>query len=111
MLALLFACAHLVEVRTAPEGAELRYGGEPVGPAPVTLRVRPFGPRALEANFAGYRTLSTELPLSWTTSRFVGDALLLRPLQGLGIRRSGVLELMLVPEHEGVGTWEEGEVR
>jgi hypothetical protein len=99
----MLACAHLVEVRSSPEGAEIRYAGEDLGPTPVQLRVRPFGPRQLEASLVGHRSLSTKLPLSLTTTGFVGDVLLLRPRQGLGLGPASVIELRLVREHAPVG--------
>ena len=107
LLAMILACVHKVQVTSAPEGAMVRYGGKDVGPAPVVLDVRPFGPRRVEARLLGYRPLTTRLPLGMTTTRFVGDVL--RPYQGLGLAPAGTLELRLVKEHGGVGTWEEGD--
>lgn len=110
LLALLVGCAHLVEVTSAPAGAEVRYAGQALGPAPVTLRVRPFGPRTVDATLLGHRPVQVTLPLPLTTTRFLGDVLLVRPLQGLGLRPVTTLELRLVKEHGAVGTWTDVEV-
>ncbi len=109
ILAMILACVHKVQVTSAPEGAMVRYGGRDVGVTPVVLDVRPFGARRVEARLLGYRPFVTKLPLGMTTTRFVGDALLLRPYQGLGLAPAATLELRLVKEHGGVGTWEEGD--
>jgi hypothetical protein len=100
----MLACVHLVEVRSSPEGAEIRYAGEDLGPTPVQLRVRPFGPRKVEATLLGHRPLTTNLPFSTTTLGFLGDVALLRPREGLGLTTAEVIELRLVREHGAVGS-------
>ena len=110
LLSGLLGCAHLVDVTSVPPGVEVRYAGQPVGTAPVTLRVRHVGPRRVEATLVGYRPVQVTLPLSLTTTRFVGDVLLVRPLQGLGVRFVTTLELRLVKEHGAVGTWSDVEL-
>ena len=110
LLAGLLGCAHLVEVTSAPPGAEVRYAGQALGPTPVTLRVRLFGPRRVEATLVGHRPVQVALPLALTTTRFVGDVLLARPRQGLGLRPVTSIELRMVKEHGPVGTWTDVQV-
>jgi hypothetical protein len=53
----------------------------------------------------GYRTVTMRVPPGTSHTAFVGDALTFRWARALGRRPYAVLEVRLVPDHDGVGTW------
>jgi hypothetical protein len=85
----LAGCAHRVTVTSAPAGAYVFLGDEPVGTAPLDLAVPLVGPRVVRAELPGYRPFEVRL--------------------GFVPRRA--LELRLVREHGAAGTWEPEEAR
>lgn len=82
-------CAHRVALTSAPAGAAVTLGGERVGVTPMELAVHWVGPRVLRVELSGYRPLEVRL--------------------GLFPRRA--VELRLVREHGGAGTWTPDQVR
>lgn len=85
-LLVLVACAHRVTLVSNPPAATIHRDGERVGVTPVEIEVRPFHPAKVVARHPGHR------PLTVT----VRAGLRLRP---------HTVELRLVEEHAGVGTW------
>ena len=98
-------CVHRLHVRTDPVGASVSLGERRLGLSPVTVVLPLFGPHMLTVQAAGYRTLT--VPLGWKLSALgpppdaVASGL---PAPDPG--RSATLELRLVREHGGVGTWD-----
>jgi hypothetical protein len=76
-------CAHHVALTSAPAGAYVSLGGERVGVTPLELRVPLVGTRALHIEMVGYRPLDLTLPATPPSA----------------------IELLLVREHGGAGTW------
>ncbi|MDP2317706.1 MAG: PEGA domain-containing protein [Pseudomonadota bacterium] len=89
MLGLGGGCMHKVPLSCDPAGAYVSVAGERVGVAPLDLPVRAFGPRRVTVERTGYRTLEFRLPL-------------LPPR---------AIEVRLVPEHGGAGTWKPEDVK
>jgi hypothetical protein len=68
------------------------------------------GARAIRASLGGYRTVTVRLPLHATTTGFLVDVLTLRWRRAFGGVPYTTVELRLVPEHGGVGTWDPEDV-
>ncbi len=96
-------CVHRVQVVTDPIGASVSLGDRRLGLSPVNVVLPLFGPRTLTVQLAGYRTLT--VPLGWKLSALASPP---EPtgLPAAGPLRSATLELRLVREHGGVGTWD-----
>jgi hypothetical protein len=108
---LLTGCAYKVQLNVEPAGAEmlLPNGAIAVAPSEVKLRWVPFGHQRIRVTAPGYRPLEIDLRHSEIRAgHYVRDTLL-RPSTLLGNPRGAVL-LVLVPEHDGVGTWEPEDV-
>ena len=113
LAALLVACVHRVDVVTAPEGARValvdRAGrvvpGDPARVGPTRVELRPFGARRVEVSLPEHRTLTVTLPLRLVTWGWVTDTLTLRWRRAFGLVPAEVLEVRLVEDHGGVGTW------
>lgn len=85
----LVGCAHRVALTSSPAGAYVSLGGERVGVTPLELELQPFGPRDLRLELTGYRTFELKI-------------------RG---KVPPALELRMIREHGGAGTWEPEEVR
>ena len=113
LAALLVACVHRVDVVTAPEGARValvdRAGrvvrGDPTRVGPTHVELRPCGPRRLEVSLPEHRTLTVTLPLRLVTWGWVTDALTLRWRRSFGVVPAAIVEVRLIEDHGGVGTW------
>jgi hypothetical protein len=113
LVALLVACVHRVDVVTAPEGARValvdRAGrvvpGDLARVGPARVELRPFGARRLEVSLPEYRTVTVTLPLRLVTWGWVTDTLTLRWRRAVGLVPAAIVELRLVEDHGGVGTW------
>lgn len=102
-------CVHRIEVSALPAGATIAFNGSPAGRSPVEVEVRPFKPRELTVSLPGYRTATVELSRTGPMS-FVADALTLRWLRALGLTPYRPVEVRLVREHGGIGTWDPSEL-
>jgi hypothetical protein len=87
VLLLLVGCAHTVSLTSDPVGAFVTVDGARVGVTPYDVVVRKRGTVTVE--MVGYRPIS--FPVGPRTHRFV--------------------DLRLIPEHGGAGTWEPSEAR
>lgn len=87
LLLALFACVHPVAVRSDPAGAYVSMDGVRVGVTPYTIEVKRR--QSVTVEMVGYR------PLSF----WVGPA------------TPPAVEVRLIPEHGGAGTWEPTEAR
>ncbi len=113
LAAFLVACVHRVDVVTAPEGARVvvvdRRGrvvpGAPAGVGPTSVELRPFGARRVEVSLPEHRTVTVTLPLRLVTWGWVADTLTLRWRRAFGIVPAAIVEVRLVEDHGGVGTW------
>ncbi len=105
LAALSTGCAHRVEVVSSPPGAMIRYDDAPAVATPATLRVPFGGARDVTVGLGGYRTTTARLPLRVTATGFLWDALTLRWRRARGAAPYTTLEVRLVEEHGGVGTW------
>lgn len=90
---------------SSPSGAMVRYDDAPAVATPATIRVPFGGPRDLTVGLGGYRTTTARLPLRVTVTGFLWDALTLRWRRALGAAPYTTVEVRLVADHEGVGTW------
>ena len=87
LLLALVACVHPVALKSDPTGAYVSSDGVRVGVTPYILDVK--SRQSVTVEMVGYRPLSF-----WV---------------GPGTPR--VVELRLIPEHGGAGTWEPAEAR
>lgn len=78
-------CAHPVEIVSVPAGASVLRGEEALGTTPITLDVA--SPQSVTARLPGHRDLTVKVR-----------------------RRDRHVELRLMPEHGGVGTWDPDDV-
>lgn len=85
LLSLLAGCPKPVELTTAPAGAFVQQGKRRLGSAPVAVRTGVFRARQVTVKLAGYRTLTFRVTRK--------------------MARAGAVEVRLVPEHGGAGTW------
>ena len=111
VLIALTGCAYKLQLNAEPAGAEvvLPNGGMVVAPAEAQLRWAPFNHQQVRVTAPGYRPLEVDLRRSEIRAgHYVRDTLL-RPRTLLGRPRGAVL-FVLVPEHDGVGTWEPEDV-
>ncbi|MES2643771.1 MAG: PEGA domain-containing protein [Myxococcota bacterium] len=83
-LSLGVGCTHRVALLSDPVGAYVTMGETRVGVAPVEIVVPAFGGRVVSVQRTGYRTVELKLPL-------------LPPRE---------VEVRLVPEHGGAGSWD-----
>lgn len=88
---LLLACAHRVTIVSNPPAATVASEGDTRGVTPLTLTIKPYRPQTVIVRHPGYR------PIAITLRR------------GLRIHPRTV-EVRLVEEHGGVGTWEPEDV-
>ena len=86
----LFACATKVTLTTVPAGAFVVQGRERLGPAPQVVTRRFLSTRRVTVKLAGYRTVELRVTRA--------------------MARAGAVEVRLVPEHGGAGTWTSGDV-
>lgn len=108
--AILTGCVHRIEVRSTPPGAAIIWNGTAAGRAPTHLTVRPFQPHDVAVRLTGYRT--AEITLSRTgTMSFVGDLLTLHWFRALGLVPYAEVEVRLLREHGGIGTWDPEDLR
>lgn len=77
-------CVHQVVLESHPIGAYVSVGETRVGVTPLDVPIRTFGPHEVTVELVGYRTL----PLHF------------------GLIPPRRLEVRLVPEHGGAGTWD-----
>ena len=102
---LLLGCVHRVPIQSLPAGATVTWNGEEVGRAPVEVEVRPFRPRELEVTLPGYRPAVLRLSRTGPMS-FVAEAVTLRWFRATGLVPWHTVEVTLVREHGGIGTWD-----
>jgi hypothetical protein len=105
-------CAYKVRINTSPAGAELTLpsGETVITPNEVTLRWAPFNHQELTARAAGFRELTIDMrreEVRW--GHYLRDILLLHTRTWAGQPR-GTVSLVMIPEHDGVGTWTAEEV-
>ncbi len=88
LAALTSGCAFHSTIQSTPAGAQLTLpdGTTATTPAEVRLKWGPFTRRRVTATAVGYRTVTIDL------------------------RKAREIELVLVPEHDSVGTWTQDEV-
>ena len=98
-----------MDVVTVPAGALVQYDAASQ-PSPTSVLVPFGGARTIRVSLGGYRTLSAALPAHVTTTGFLADVLTLRWRRAFGAVPYTTLELRLVPEHGGVGTWDPEDV-
>lgn len=104
-------CAYRVSLASLPSGAQVTLpdGSTIATPSETTLRWKPFSKQEITVRAVGYRPLTIDLRRSEVRlSRYIRDALF-RPRTWRGEPR-GEIELVLVPEHGGAGTWTADEV-
>lgn len=101
----LAGCVHRIEVRSNPPGAAVTWNGTSAGRAPAQLTVRPFQPHAVTLRLTGYRTADVTLAHTGSMS-FVSDALTLHWFRAIGLVPYAQVEVRLLREHGGIGTWE-----
>ena len=105
-------CAYKVRLLTVPAGAEVRLpnGTSVVTPAEeIQLRWAPFNRQPVTVLAAGYRPMTIDLRKHEIRfGHYIRDTLL-RPATLLGQTR-GTVNLVLVPIHEHVGTWDAADV-
>jgi hypothetical protein len=115
---LLLGCVHRVDVVSVPSGATVAWldrAGQPMPdlpeqPVPAQLRLRPFGPRRVRVSLPDHRTVDVAFSPGLVSWEFVTDVLLARPDRLWGRAPARVVEVRLVEEHGGVGTWAPGDV-
>lgn len=84
VLALAGGCVHRVTLVSHPAAAYVTVGETRAGVAPVELEVPLFGERRVSVQRSGFRTVDLRLPF-------------LPPRE---------IEVRLVPEHGGAGSWD-----
>jgi len=104
-------CAYKVKLNTNPLAANvtLPNGTTVVTPAEVTLRYAPFSRQRIVVSAPGYRVVEIDLRKTEIKfGRYITDALF-RPRTWIGEHR-GQINVVLVPNHGPVGTWDPTEV-
>jgi hypothetical protein len=115
---LLLACAHRVDLVSVPSGATVAWidrAGRPIPdapevPVPAQLRLTPFGPRRVRVSLPDHRSVDVAFSPGLVSWEFAADVLLVRPGRLRGRTPARVVEVRLVAEHGGVGTWAPGDV-
>jgi hypothetical protein len=112
MLSLVMSsCAYKIKLNTNPLAAnvDLPNGTSVVTPAEVTLRYAPFGRQRIVVSAPGYRVVEIDLrKTEIKLVRYISDAFF-RPRTWQGEAR-GQVNIVLVPNHGPVGTWDPTEV-
>lgn len=104
-------CAYKIKLNTNPLAANVALpdGTSVVTPAEVTFRYAPFGRQRIVISAPGYRVVEMDLrKTEIKLVRYISDALF-RPRTWLGEAR-GQLNIVLVPNHGPVGTWDPAQV-
>jgi hypothetical protein len=100
-------CAHRVALETSPPGANVRIDDETVAATPTEIVVHwaPWHPRLrAEVRMLGYREMDVKLGRGFVWD-WIGDVVTLRFGRLSGKTTRSEIDLLLVPVHEGAGTW------
>jgi hypothetical protein len=105
---LFVGCAYKVDVTSVPPGALVSGPREQVISTPGTLRVSaaPLVRQRLYATSPGYRDMAIDLRYRSASRPEYLRTLLSRPALALGFKRYRQVELVLVPDHGLVGSWD-----
>ncbi len=105
-------CAHRVVITSAPAGAKVRMGAEVLGRTPVELTLWSIPlthPTAL-VTLPGYRGMRINLAPDRRPLRRLSELLCLRWRRAFALVPGAVHEVVLIPHHGPVGTWDPEEL-
>lgn len=105
LLLALAGCVHTIPVRSFPDGATVSVGGAAPTRVPTEVAVRPFGPKVIVVSLPGYRSATVHLSRTGPLS-FVWDAVTFRFGRMVGLTPYREVEIRLLREHGGMGTWD-----
>lgn len=113
LFAALCGCAHKVHIVSDPPGATVRVGRQTLGPTPrdVSMLWWPFRPMRVRVAAPGYRPVDVSLKERVGPWHLVGELLTLHWKRLLGLAPRAEIEVLLVREHGGVGTWSPDDIK
>jgi hypothetical protein len=105
-------CAHRVEIRSEPLGAQVRMRGRAVGATPVevVLWSVPFAHPEARLTMPGFRGVQINLRRDRRPLRRFGEFLTFRWRRAFALSPGAHHEVLLVPDHGPAGTWGPEEV-